>query len=154
MTLAAVAGAYTALVNQGARVEPTLMARAPGEAAVKIPALTPEAAAETLRLMRAVVARGTGVRAQVRGIAIAGKTGTAEKFGPGGYQSTRNFSSFAAIFPADQPRYVLVVALDEPARRDGAISQATGGATAAPAAGRIIARIAPMLGLGAQRATQ
>ncbi|PZO47367.1 MAG: hypothetical protein DCF16_17895 [Alphaproteobacteria bacterium] len=73
---------------------------------------------------------------------VAGKPGTAELFqGAAGYDESRNFSSFAGVFPANDPRYVIVVALDDVG--EGAV----GGAIAAPAVARTLRRIAPMLGL-------
>jgi len=97
--------------------------------------------------MRAAVTEGTARRADVPGLEIAGKTGSAEKLGESGYEEGRLLSSFAAIFPASNPRYVMVLALDEPTRAPADAGVVTGGAVAAPAVGRIAARIAPMLGL-------
>jgi cell division protein FtsI (penicillin-binding protein 3) len=73
---------------------------------------------------------------------VAGKTGTAEKpGGAAGYDESRNFSSFAGVFPANDPRYVIVVALDDTGEG------AAGGMVAAPVVARTLRRIAPMLGL-------
>jgi cell division protein FtsI (penicillin-binding protein 3) len=101
-------------------------------------------------ILRAAVADGTGARAAAPGLDMAGKTGTSEKLGVDGrYDPDRNLALFAAIFPAHAPRYVMVVALDEPQRTQASGGLATGGATAAPTAGRIAARIAPFLDLDA-----
>ncbi len=145
---AAIAGAYTAFANEGARVRPTLRALSAGAEVDRIPVFSAEAARVTLGAMRETVRRGTGRAADVPGLALAGKTGTAEKLdGAAGYSADRNVSSFAAIFPAFAPRYVIVLALDEPARTAATGGLATGGAVAAGPVGRIAARIAPMLGL-------
>lgn len=145
MSLIALAGAYTAFVNAGEVVTPTLRLHSPGDAIVKRRAFSAQSANAVLDYMRSAVLDGTGQRARLANIAIAGKTGTAEKFEAGGYDHARMLSSFAAIFPAEAPRYVLVLALDEPRPVDGG---ATGGAVAAPSVARVVTRIAPFLGLG------
>lgn len=147
VSLVSVAGAYTTFVNDGERVAPTLMRRDPDAPIPRMRVVSPASARTTLQLMRAVVTDGTGQRADVPGLGLAGKTGTAEKPADAGYDTARNLSSFVAVFPVDAPRYVLAVALDEP---EGDLSPgglATGGATAAPFAARVAERIAPSLGL-------
>jgi cell division protein FtsI (penicillin-binding protein 3) len=144
-TLAAVAGAYTVFVNDGARVTPTLLRRAPGDPAPRTAVFSAAASRATVQLMREVVVEGTARSADLRGLDIAGKTGTAEKNIDGRYNPDRMFSSFAAIFPARAPRYVVVLGLDEPQRTPENGNLATGGAVAAPAVGRFVARIAPFL---------
>lgn len=139
---AALAGAYTVFVNDGARVSPTLLAREGGAPAQTTPVFSPETAHQMLLYLRAVVTQGTGRAADVPGLAVAGKTGTAEIWaGAEGYDRSRNFSSFAGVFPAYEPRYVIVLALDG-VGRGGA-----GGQVAAPAVARTLRRVAPMLGL-------
>ena len=86
---------------------------------------------------------GTGEHAEVAGYRVAGKTGTAEKPIPGGYSDEANMASFAAIFPADSPEYVVLIVLDDP--KDGEGRGRTAAWNAAPTAGRVIERIAPML---------
>ena len=97
--------------------------------------------------MRLVVVEGTGRKAAVPGYLVGGKTGTAEKAGVGGYQRNALLSSFVAAFPMAAPRYVVVVLFDEPKGTAETFNYATGGWTAAPAVGRIIARIGPMAGI-------
>jgi cell division protein FtsI (penicillin-binding protein 3) len=149
ISVTALAGAFTVFANDGARTDPTLIARAPEERVIRTRVFSPAAARAVVRLMRGAVAHGTGARADVPGLEIAGKTGSAEKPGAAGYDENRLLSSFAAIFPASDPRYVIVLALDEPARVPEAGGLATGGAVAAAPVGRIAARIAPILGLRA-----
>lgn len=145
---AALAGAYTVFTNEGAYVAPTFRARRPGEAITRTPVFSVETTRATVALLRQTVLRGTGREADVPGLQIAGKTGTAEKLGDNAaYDEDRMFSSFAAIFPASDPRYVIVLSLDEPARTAATGGHATGGAVAARPVGRLAARIAPMLGL-------
>ncbi len=141
-TPAALAGAYTVFANQGAIVSPTLIARAPDAEIERRQVFTPEVTRQVLAYLRAVVVDGTGRAADVPGLAIAGKTGTAEKLGvESRYDESRNFSSFAGVFPAGDPRYVIVVALDETGAGEA------GGLVAAPVVARTLRRIAPMLGL-------
>jgi cell division protein FtsI (penicillin-binding protein 3) len=81
----------------------------------------------------------------VAGYRVAGKTGTGEKAIKGGYAKNANISSFAAVFPEDGPQYALIVTLDDPKAKAG--RGATAAASAAPVAGRIIERVAPLLGV-------
>jgi cell division protein FtsI (penicillin-binding protein 3) len=96
-------------------------------------------------MMRQSVIRGSGKPADVPGYRVAGKTGTGEKPIKGGYDKNANISSFAAVFPADGPQYALIVTLDNPKAREG--RGATASASAAPVAGRIVERVAPILGV-------
>jgi cell division protein FtsI (penicillin-binding protein 3) len=145
-TQAALAGAYTVFANNGARVAPTLLPHAPGDRIARAPVFSPAVARQLLIYMRAVVTDGTGRAADVPGLQVAGKTGTAEKLAgeTPSYDESLNFSSFAGVFPANDPHYVIVLALDD----TGAGEQ--GGAVAAPAVGRTLRRIAPMLGLAVE----
>jgi cell division protein FtsI (penicillin-binding protein 3) len=99
-------------------------------------------------MLRQVVVRGTAKQADVPGYEVAGKTGTADKPLPsGGYARNKVISTFAAIFPASDPEYVLLVALDEPSNLAHGNAIRTAGYTAAPVTGAAIRRIAPLLGL-------
>lgn len=144
VSMLALAQAYTVFVNQGQvaalRFEPLLV----GDPPLLRPVFSAQAAMQVLGYLRSNVEVGTGRRANLRAFAMGGKTGTAEKFQDGGYDASRNFSSFAAVFPVEAPRYVLLVGLDEPHGPNG---ETTGGAVAAPLAARIGSRIGPLLGL-------
>ncbi|MDZ4692756.1 penicillin-binding protein 2 [Terricaulis sp.] len=141
-TPATLAGAYTLFANNGQRVRPTLLALASDAAITRTQVFSPEVTRQVLTYMRATVTDGTGRAADVPGLMVAGKTGTAEKLtGADGYDESRNFSSFAGVFPANAPRYIIVLALDDTGEG------AAGGMVAAPAVGRTLRRIAPMLGL-------
>jgi cell division protein FtsI (penicillin-binding protein 3) len=96
-----------------------------------------------VEMMRFAVTEGTGRNADVPGYRVAGKTGTAEKPGADGYDSKRNVTSFSAVFPADDPKYTVLIVLDEPTDPNGRTASAA--FTAAPAVGRVIERIAPIL---------
>jgi len=96
-------------------------------------------------LMRFVVTDGTGRNADVPGLGVMGKTGTADKPAIGGYDTQRLVTSFIAAFPVWDPKYVVMITLDEPKAVEGTHGFATAGWNAAPTAGRVMSRIAPML---------
>ena len=101
-------------------------------------------------LMREVVVNGTGRKADTAFYPVGGKTGTAEKArGRGGYDKNEKLASFIASFPIHDPKYVLLVMVDEPKGRKDTYGYATGGWVAAPAVKAIIERSGPALGPGA-----
>jgi cell division protein FtsI (penicillin-binding protein 3) len=97
-------------------------------------------------LMRMNVEKGTGRRAEVLGYRVGGKTGTAEKVVNGRYSSSKRRNVFLAAFPMDEPRYVVLVLLDEPQPEKPGMG-ATAGLNTAPTVAAIVRRIAPMLGI-------
>jgi cell division protein FtsI (penicillin-binding protein 3) len=135
---------FSAFANGGERARPTLVVD-DGRKPVAVRVMSALTADMVNVMMREAVVSGTGKRADVAGYGVAGKTGTAEKPVLGGYDDTRNVTSFAAIFPYDRPQYALIVTLDEP--KAGAERGDTAALNAAPTAGRIIERVAPLLGL-------
>lgn len=147
----AFAAAFASLANDGEWVAPGLVLAADQQRERRRVMAAPTAAMVTAMLRVAVVG-GTGTRADVAGYRVAGKTGTAEKPIEGGYSDTDNISSFAAIFPAERPQYALLIVLDTPkvsetSEAGGVILGTTAAWNAAPTAGRVIERIAPLLGL-------
>jgi cell division protein FtsI (penicillin-binding protein 3) len=143
----AVAAAYGAVSNGGQYVRPTFIARDPSSPVSARQVLSPETSSTLVGLMRRVVTEGTGRRADALGYLVAGKTGTGEKAGPNGYDVNRRVSSFAGVFPANNPRYSVLILLDEPKGSVDTGGVATAGMTAAPSVGRIVARAAPLLGV-------
>ncbi|MFQ5437925.1 MAG: peptidoglycan D,D-transpeptidase FtsI family protein [Paracoccaceae bacterium] len=139
------ATAYASLVNGGHKITPTL--RKPVAPPETGPRLVSEDTSKALRLMlRQVVTRGTASLAEVPGYEVGGKTGSADKPKPGGgYEKEKLVSTFAAIFPSSDPKYVLVVTYDEPVETSGLKPRRTAGWTAAPVAAEIITRVAPLL---------
>ncbi len=100
------------------------------------------------RLLRLVVNYGTGSKADVPGYRVGGKTGTAEKINSSGkYNEHAKMASFISVFPVDEPRYVVLVMVDEPKGDKSTYNFATGGWIAAPVAGKVIARMGPLLGI-------
>ena len=98
------------------------------------------------KLFRLNVMKGSGRRAEVEGYGVGGKTGTAEKVENGRYTSDKRRNAFLAAFPMDAPKYLVLVVLDEP-KPESPGRGATAGSNAAPTAGNIVRRIAPMLGV-------
>ena len=107
--------------------------------------IRPETSVAMRFLMRLNAERGSGRRADVEGYYVGGKTGTADKVLGGRYAKDRLLNSFMAIFPSDQPRYLLLISLDEPRGIPETHGLATAGFNAAPTAGRVIARAAPSI---------
>ncbi len=111
----------------------------------------PQTSQTMLELMRSNVLKGTGGRANAPGLRVGGKTGSAQKPAKGGYDPTNLISSFAAVFPTDGPvdgdRYLVQIMFDSPHGSPMSNGGRLGGAVAAPVAGRVIDRIAPMLGV-------
>jgi len=141
----AVAGA--ALVNGGKLVMPTLFPRSQALANREAKqVISPKTSKHMRDLMRLNVEKGSGKRAEVPGFRVGGKTGTAEKVVNGRYSSTKRFNAFLASFPIDDPKYVVLVFVDEPKPEDGKKS-ATAGLNAAPVVSNIIRRAAPILGV-------
>ncbi|MFN4183912.1 MAG: peptidoglycan D,D-transpeptidase FtsI family protein [Hyphomonas sp.] len=135
--------AFSAFGNDGLMAPPVLVEDAAVAREAPVRLFSEETTRLVTQMMRDTVLDGTARRADVAGYRVAGKTGTAEKPIPGGYAKDRNVSSFAAVFPADSPQYALIVTLDEPkAIEDGSMTAAV---NAAPVAGRIIERVAPLL---------
>jgi cell division protein FtsI (penicillin-binding protein 3) len=147
----AVAAAYGAISNGGNYVRPTYLARDQGAPVSSRQVLSAETSTTLVGLMRKVVTEGTGRKAEAIGYLVAGKTGTGEKAGPNGYDANRRVSSFAGVFPANEPRYSILILLDEPKGSADTGGVATAGMTAAPSVARIVERAAPLLGVAPTR---
>jgi cell division protein FtsI (penicillin-binding protein 3) len=140
--------AINALVNGGYLIPPTFMKRSKEEAmALAKVVVKPETSEKMRYLLRLNAEKGTASKANVPGYYVGGKTGTSEKVVGGRYSKTKLLNTFTAIMPADKPRYQLLIMLDEPQPLPETHGYATSGWNAAPTAGRVIARIAPMLGV-------
>lgn len=136
------------LLNGGRMITPTFIKRGREEADVLARRIVKPETSEKLRyLFRLNVTDGTASNANVIGYRVGGKTGTAEKIIGGHYSKTRNLTSFIGAFPMDEPQYLLLVMLDEPKASPETYGFATSGWNAVPAGGKIVERIAPMLGI-------
>jgi cell division protein FtsI (penicillin-binding protein 3) len=142
---------FSTIANDGYRMRPYVVRRirtADGDVIVEN---QPSVAARVIRsdtaatmrhlLQRVTETGGTGTRARIPGVDVAGKTGTAQKPGPGGYSNTDYIATFAGFFPADDPVISMVIVADEPRPVTG------GGRVAAPAFATIGQEISRYMGL-------
>jgi cell division protein FtsI (penicillin-binding protein 3) len=141
--LAGVAG----LIDGGMYRPVTLMKRDGGAPLAGRRILKEATSADIRKLMRLVVESGTGKSANVPGYLVGGKTGTAEKTMGRGYNSNASLASFVAAFPMNAPRYAVLVIVDSPKPNAASHGFATAGWVSAPAVGRVIERMAPILGM-------
>lgn len=140
--------AVGALMNGGRLIPPTFLKRSEAEAAgLGKQVVKPETSERMRYLMRLNAEKGSARKVDIPGYYVGGKTGTAEKVINGHYSKTRLLTTFMAVLPADQPRYLITVILDEPQPTPETKGYATSGWNAAPTAGLVIERIAPMLGI-------
>ncbi|GAA0230407.1 penicillin-binding protein 2 [Saccharothrix mutabilis subsp. mutabilis] len=129
MTLLQMTGMYQAIANDGVRVPPRIIraevdqngARKEAERPEEVRVVSPQTAKTVRDMFRAVVQNepgqtGTGPSAALAGYQVSGKTGTAQQVDPkcGCYSQTSYWITFAGIFPADNPRYVVGIMLDAP----------------------------------------
>ena len=141
------AAAFASVLNGGLKVNPTLLKRN-GTDKIRKRVIRSDVSQTLINILYQVVERGTASAARVHGYSVAGKTGTAKKVKPtGGYYNKKNITTFASVFPAEAPKYVLLVTLDEPVVITGLKSRRTAGWTAAPISSEIIYRAAPLLGV-------
>ena len=143
--------AVVADVDGGILYKPTLLARRNGQPRLGIRVMRRGVSVIMRKLMRDVVLSGTGTYARVSGYLVGGKTGTSQVVSDGRYRTHLNNASFMAVFPSNRPRYVVYVLVihPKPTKKMRAFSHGftTGGYVSAPAVGRIISRIGPMLGI-------
>ncbi|CAI8220863.1 putative peptidoglycan D,D-transpeptidase FtsI [marine metagenome] len=142
------AAAYSAIVNGGTFVSPTILQKSVSEVGARI--ISKNVSDQLRSMLRDVVRtpEGTANLGEVSGYSVGGKTGTAEKISKtGGYDAERVLATFASFFPSEDPKYVLIITLDEPEDRMGVEPKRTAGYTAVPVAAEVIRRVAPLLGL-------
>ncbi|WP_146587500.1 peptidoglycan D,D-transpeptidase FtsI family protein [Puniceibacterium confluentis] len=141
------AAGYSAIANGGRAVTPTLLKQTRPQLGPRVMSEATAAAARTM--LRKVVTEGTASFGEVEGYSVGGKTGTADKPKEkgGGYYKDKVIATFATIFPTTDPKYALIVTLDEPSENSGDKPRRTAGWTAVPVAAELIGRVAPLLGL-------
>jgi cell division protein FtsI (penicillin-binding protein 3) len=140
--------ATAALMNGGILIPPTVLKRSEEEARkIGVRVIKPETSEAMRYVMRLNAERGSAKKAEVAGYFVGGKTGTAEKVINGRYSKNRLFTTFMAVVPADKPRYLFITLFDEPKGLPETSGYATSGWNASPVTGRIIERVAPILGL-------
>ncbi|MCK0149070.1 penicillin-binding protein 2 [Marivita sp. S6314] len=141
------AAGYAALANGGHYVQPTLLKQDGPRLGPRV--MSERTAAQSVEMLRKVVTKGTASFGEVPGYYVGGKTGTADKprARGGGYYKDKVINTFASVFPTNDPKYVLIVTLDEPVETSGKKPRRTAGWTAVPVAAEMIRRVAPLLGL-------
>jgi cell division protein FtsI (penicillin-binding protein 3) len=141
------ASAYAALVNGGTWRPATLLRVTPGQAPKGRRVISGATSYKMRQMLRLIVLQGTGKKGEAPGYRVGGKTGTGEVAERGGYAKNANVSTFAAAFPMDAPRYVVIVMMDSPKRVEANQFQTTAAYTAAPVVSRVISRTGSMLGV-------
>jgi cell division protein FtsI (penicillin-binding protein 3) len=139
---------YATLFNGGVYHPATLLKVGPNHPVPRGVRVFSEDTSYKMRaLLRLVVTQGTGKKADAPGYRIGGKTGTAEKLLNGHYTSSAVITSFAGVFPMDEPRYVMVMMLDDPKATAETYGFHTAAWNIGPAFGIAVSRIAPLLGV-------
>ena len=135
-----------AMINGGLLFSPSLVKRTrtsePGRRVIQA-----KTSQQMRQLLRLNVVQGTGKKADVPGYEVGGKTGTAEKPGRGGYHQKALISSFIGMFPMNDPKFVILVSLDEPKGTAETGGYATAGMVAAPSVKTIIEDIVSLYGI-------
>ncbi len=142
-----IASAVGAVVNGGILRPATLMKVRPGESIAGQRVLAPETSIEMRKLLRLVVEKGTGKLGEAPGYLVGGKTGTAEEVAGRGYDTHALMSSFAGVFPVNDPRYFIMISIDKPHGDAQSSGFATGGWVAAPGVARTVERMASLVGI-------
>ncbi len=143
--------AYASFVNGGNYIAPTLYKRSIAEAEPFYERVISEQTSANMRYLMRLNAISTGgsgsqMNRAAQGYRVGGKTGTAEKVVDGRYSSNKVTNFFASAFPLDNPRYAMVIMVDEP-KAENPQSGTTAGWNAGTLTGRVVQRVAPMLGI-------
>lgn len=140
--------AYAAMINGGIYHNPTLLHREKQSEGIRV--ISDNTSKQMRKLMRAVVTKGSGKKANVLGYEVGGKTGTANKLDTDGtYTRKRVRTTFLAAFPISDPSYALLVMFDEPKATSETSGYTTSGWNAVPTGAEIITTIAPQLNVPA-----
>ncbi len=141
------AAAYATVLNGGTRITPTILRQEGPQRGERV--ISEQTSAMLRDMIRQVVVRGTASFGEVEGYRVGGKTGTADKpkENGGGYHKDRVIATFASVFPTDDPKYVVILTLDEPSTFVLGEERRTAGWTAVPVAAELIRRTAPLLGV-------
>ena len=141
------ANAYAALVNGGIWRPATLLKRNPDQVPAGRRVISPETSYRVRQLLRLVVLKGTGRKADAPGYRVGGKTGSGDKADAGGYDRHNIVATFAGVFPMDAPRYVVVAMLDSPKGIAETFGHHEAAWNTGPVVSKVISRIGPMLGV-------
>jgi cell division protein FtsI (penicillin-binding protein 3) len=141
------AAAYAALVNGGVWHPTSILKLEPGQVPEGRRVFSAATSARMRQLLRMIVQSGTGRKGNAEGYRIGAKTGTGEKPGVGGYSKHSNVVTFASAFPMDEPKYVVVVVMDEPQGSKEFPGVRTAAYTTAPIVKAFVQRVGPMMGV-------
>jgi cell division protein FtsI (penicillin-binding protein 3) len=141
------AAAYAALVNGGVWHPTSVLKLEPGQVPEGRRVFSAATSARMRQLLRMIVQSGTGRKGNAEGYRIGAKTGTGEKPGVGGYSKHSNVVTFASAFPMDEPRYVVVVVMDEPQGSKEFPGVRTAAYTTAPIVKAFVQRVGPLMGV-------
>jgi cell division protein FtsI (penicillin-binding protein 3) len=137
-----VLSAYAAIANGGVLMQPRIVRAITAQRVRQV--IRPETARVLTEMLVGVVSNGTGKRAAIPGLRIAGKTGTAQAYTQGAYDRKNYRASFVGFYPADKPRVAMMVILENPT------NDIYGGSTAAPIFHRVVQKTMTMLRLDVQ----
>lgn len=136
--------AFASLLNGGIYTPPTLISESNSRQSRRV--ISTQTSNDMRKLLRDVVIYGSGKNANIDGYEVAGKTGTANKLDANGrYIKGKNITSFVSAFPISDPKYALMVIIDDPKAIKETYGFVTSGWNAVPTGGKIITRIAPQL---------
>jgi len=139
--------ATATIANGGVMPQLSFIKQNIGSDKIQSRVLSASTAYKMKQLLRLNVTEGSGKQADVAGYLVGGKTGTSEKSSGGGYSKDKLLSSFIGLFPADNPKYAVLAILDEPRGNKKSHGYATGGWTAAPVVGEVIADMTRIMGI-------
>ena len=142
-----IASGISAVVNGGVLHRATIMKLPSDEPVAGTQVMSEATSIQMRKLLRLVVEKGTGKLAEAPGYLVGGKTGTAEKVSGKSYNQHSLMSSFAGMFPANDPRYFIMISIDEPHGDSASHGYATAGWVAAPGVSRSVERMASLLGI-------
>ncbi len=137
--------AISGIVNKGIMQQPTLLKVDPLKVNPGFRVVSEETSLTIRKLMYMVVAHGRGRQAKVSGLEVGGKTGTANILEGRSYKEGTNITSFIGAFPMSHPRYALFIMVDRPQAIKETYGFNAAGWNAAPIAGKVVGRIAPLL---------
>ena len=135
--------AFSAVMNGGIYTPPTLLKNNNSRDSRRI--ISNQTSNDMRKLLRDVVIHGSAKNANIDGYDVAGKTGTANKIVDGRYIKGKNVTSFVSTFPYTDPKYAVMVIIDDPKPIKETFGFVTSGWNACPTGGNIIKRIAPQL---------
>jgi cell division protein FtsI (penicillin-binding protein 3) len=137
-------GGISAIVNGGVMRAPTVLKREPDQIPPGQQIISPETSQGMRELMRTVVQVGTAKKADAPGYVVGCKTGTADKLQGRGYAKNARMAIIVCAFPMNDPRYAIAALVDEPVPNEHSYGYATAGWVAAPVAGGLVRRMAPL----------